>query len=662
MIARPISLLILPASILFIATSSTLAQDWKPVDPAHLALKSPVVDKDADAEAIFWEVRVQDEIDGSSPQTVLRHYVRIKIFTERGKEAQSKIDIAYPNTHKISDIAGRTIKPDGTIVELKKDGIFQRTVAKAGKLKLQAKSFAMPAVEPGSIIEYRWREVRGDQIAFYLRLYFQRDIPVQLVKYYLKPISLPGFPFGMRSLTFHAKFSQFQKERDGFYSCQMTNVPAFKEEPRMPPEDQVRPWMLVYYSKDRKLSPAQFWKEYGKEVYENHKGSMKPNDEVKRAATEIVGDATTPERKLERLYDFCRTKIKNIYADEVVMSDDDRKKIKDNKSPADTLKRGMGTGIDIDMLFGALASALGYEVRVAHLADRSDIFFDPNLPDDYFLNASVIAVMVGERWRFYDTSAVYLPAGMLPWYYEGQQALISDPKEPVFVGTPMSAPEKSVMKRVAKLRLADDGTLEGEVRMEYTGHLGADRKEYDDDDSADQREKTLFDRIRERMSTAELRNIKIENITDNSKPFVYSFQVRVPGYAQRTGRRLFLQPAFFQKGFGALFPTSQRTHDVYFHHPWSEDDTVEIELPPGFTLDSADSPSPFTIGQLGKYDVGISASGDGRIIQHRRTFSFGAQGMLLFPQKSYSQLKMAFDALHERDNHTLTLKQGGGNQ
>jgi len=49
----------------------------------------------------------------------------------------------------------------------------------------------------------------------------------------------------------------------------MENVPSFHEEPRMPPEDQLRPWLLVYYSEDKKLQAAQYWKEKGKEFYQN---------------------------------------------------------------------------------------------------------------------------------------------------------------------------------------------------------------------------------------------------------------------------------------------------------------------------------------------------------------------------------------------------------
>jgi hypothetical protein len=31
---------------------------------------------------------------------------------------------------------------------------------------------------------------------------------------------------------------------------------------------------------------------------------------------------------------------------------------------------------------------------------------------------------------------------------------------------------------------------------------------------------------------------------------------------------------------------------------------------------------------------------------------------LVFPKTTYPQLKQAFDVLHQRDNHTITFKQG----
>lgn len=635
---------------LTVASSNALAADWKPVPPEHIGMKSPSVEPDADAEALFWEVTVNDE----DLDTVLSHYIRIKIFTERGKESEGKVEIPYLGSTRIRDIAARTIKPDGTVIEMKKDAVFERTLLRASGFKVNAKSFALPGVEPGVIVEYRWREIRRSYA--YMRFYLQRAIPVQTVKYYIKPYAF--FQYGMRLAAFNGPSQlPIQKEKGGFYSVTVNNVTAYREEPRMPPEDQVRRWMLVYYSEGHKIEPQKFWKEHGKRVYDAYKPLMKVNDDVKRAAAEATGGASTPEEKLERIYNYCRTKVKNVYNEASGFTAEQREKMKENKQPSDTLKRGVGTTRDINMLFAAMATASGFDARLAQLGDRGDIFFDPNFPDDYFLNTANIAVRVGENWRFFDPGTSYIPFGMLRWQEEGVDALVSDPKDPVFVKTPLSPPDKSVQKRTAKLKLLEDGTLEGEVQIEYTGHLAAYHKANNDEDSADKREENLRDRIRSQMSTAELSEVRIENVTDQDKPFMCSFKVRIPGYALRTGKRLLFQPAFFQKGIGALFPTSQRRYAIYFQYPWMEDDTVIIELPEGYALDNADAPSPFNVDRHAHYDVKIGVFEGGRAIQYKRSFYFGGGNVLLFPTNSYSNLKKVFDELLERDNHTLAVRQ-----
>lgn len=559
--------------------------DWRPVTPEELAAKTPAVEKDADAEAIFWEVRIDDSLPD---ELSLKNYIRVKIFTDRGKDAQSKIDIQYAGSARVKDVAARVIKADGAIVELKKEDVFERTIVKANGVKVKAKSFALPGVEPGSIIEYRWRDVHPGGSANHLRLQFQRDIPIQSVSYFLRPF------MGMRYLPFRMGETRFVKDKDGFSRVTMTNMPAFHEEPKMPPEDEVRSWVFLFYSEDEKTEIAKYWQDIGKALFEATKDGMKVNDDVKAAIAGIVGDASTPEEKLHRLYDFCRLKIKNIDDDASGMSEDEKKKIKENKSPGDTLKRGMGTGGNIDVLFAALAKAAGFDARLALSGNRDDLFFDRGLANVSFLHSSFIAVRVGEGWEYFSPAEMYTSFGMLGWPEESQETLITDAKEPIWTKTSTSPPEKSLAKRTAKLSLLEDGTLEGDVNIEYTGHLAFDRKEYDDDDSPAQREGTLRDSIHERMSTAEVSNIKIENVTDPVKPYIYSYHVRVPGYAQRTGKRLFLQPGFFEHGREALFSGSERRHAIYFHYPWSEEDSVTIEVPAGFTLDNADAPAPFS--------------------------------------------------------------------
>lgn len=638
--------------------AAVLCEDWsswRPVDPAELAAKEPKVERNADAEALLWEVRVEDQWDGYHLNNILLHKIRIKVFNDRGREAHGKVDLTYPGKTRISDIAGRTVKSDGSIVELKKDGIFDRELVKASGIKVKAKSFVLPNVAAGDIIEYRWRETRSDSVANYMRLYFQREIPIQLVKYYIKPLSADWMPYQMRSWTFHGNNTPFQREANGFWSTTMSSMSAFHEEPYMVPEDQVRVWMLIYYTENQNLDADKFWKEHGRKVHKENKGKMKVDSDVQKQAAALVANAQLPEQKIEALFEFCRSQIKNIHDDASGFSSEQLEKMKPNKSPADTLKNRRGTGSDINLLFASMAAAAGSDARVAMLADRSDTFFDRSFADPYFLRAQNIVVRIGDKWRFYDPASRFVPLGMLRWHEEGVPALISDPKEPVFVITPLSGPEKSRRKRTANFSLSEDGTIEGDISEEQTGHFAAQYKEANDEESPGERERKLHDELKARYNSAEVTKIELGNATEPAKPFVTRYHLRIPGYAQRTGKRLFLQPNYFQRGIPARFPTSSRKHDIHFPYPWSEEDLITFQLPPGYALDSPEAPAVFTSGETSKYDVKINVSRDGRVLTYKRDFFFAG---VLFPASVYPQLKKLFDVVYRSDNHTLTLKQG----
>ena len=644
----PLLLLLLVASTgTHRSRASAGGEEWRPVDPADLALKTAVVEPNADAEAIFWDIRIDD---GGENDLVLNHYVRIKIFTERGRDQYSKIDIPYLSGIKIKDVAARTIKPDGSIVELLKDDIIEKTVVKVSGLKLRTKTFAFPGVEPGAIVEYKWKEVRSDSSADNMRLQFQRDIPVQAVTYRIKPakdMSWDVRPFNMDRF-------DFQREKNGFDVTTVNRMPAFREEPMMPPEDSVRSWALVrYHGFFSVLSSYSF---QAMQTYYVLQPYMKIDNDIKKKATEIVEGATTVDEKVLKIFDFCRTNIRNIDDKNAGFTEEDLEKLKENKKPSDTLKRGVGSGSDMNLLFAALVNALGYEARAVLLPDREQRFFDRNVIVPRALRASAIAVRSGETWKFFDLGSKYVTPPMLPWQEEGVDGLLAD-SQPEWLRTPMSSPDKSKEKRTATFTLDENGTLEGDVSIQYTGHLGVERKKLNDDDSPVQREENLKEAVKGRMSSAELTNIVVENATDPVKPFVYKYHVRVPGYAQRTGKRIFFQPGYFHKGIEALFSAGTRRYPIYFHFPWSEEDRITITLPKGYALDNADRPAPINVQEICKHEINMGVTKDQTQLIYQRNFLFGGKDAILFPVSTYDHMKRLFDEISRADNHMITLKQ-----
>jgi hypothetical protein len=322
-------------SLFFVCSQSISAQDktWREITPAELQMKTSTVEPNADAEAIFWEVRVDD----ASENLVMKHYVRVKVFSERGREKYSKVDIPFVKGAKIKNIMARVIKPDGSIVELAKEDVFEREIAKAGKLKIKAKSFAVPGIEPGVIVEYRYQEVYPLSSANNMRMVFQHDIPIQNISYYFKPAA------NVRYLTFNMNENKFVKDKNGFYRATLEKVPAIKDEPRMPPQDEVRSWLLLYYTDDTKGTASDFWSRAGGYIARTWeiKDTLKPGKELKAAAAEITSGATSPDEQLRKIYDFCKLRVKNISFDPN-LTDEQKEKSSRTNQPATHTKNYKG--------------------------------------------------------------------------------------------------------------------------------------------------------------------------------------------------------------------------------------------------------------------------------------------------------------------------------
>jgi hypothetical protein len=340
---------------------------------------------------------------------------------------------------------------------------------------------------------------------------------------------------------------------------------------------------------------------------------------------------------------------------------EERKSLKPNRSASDTLKQKAGSDIDVDALFVAMANAAGFEARMARVPDRGDTFFSPKLPTTYFLHDFIVAVKLDDKWEFFDPSTPYLDRGMLRWQAESNQALVSDPKEGFFAITQFSPPTFSKRERKAALKLLDDGAIEGTLSYAYTGHVARGQKDYYEEKTLAQIEEDWKKSLQDRLSTAELSDFHASDLTDTGKPMVVTHKVNVPGYATRTGKRILLQPAFFEHNVGPRFTETTRKWDLYFNHGWAEEDDVTIELPEGWELDEPVAPQTSSLGGVGNYSVTVQKTKDGRKLFYHRSFDWGRGSNLIIPVANYPILKKVWDFVQEQDNYTISLKQIANN-
>lgn len=129
--------------------SQTVSAGFQPVSPQELQMTKEPLAPGAAAIILYCQV----DRDDSGRTAHEYDYFRIKILTEEGRK-YADIEIPFfKGRSDVGTIRARTIRPDGSIAEF--DGkVFDKSIAKAKGLKYLAKTFTLPDVQVGSIIEY----------------------------------------------------------------------------------------------------------------------------------------------------------------------------------------------------------------------------------------------------------------------------------------------------------------------------------------------------------------------------------------------------------------------------------------------------------------------------------------------------------------------------
>jgi len=638
--------------------------NWLPISDSDRQLKNSSVEKDAAAEILLWRVHVVDEYLSVGLQRVFYHYIRLKVFDANGKEKLGTVDLPYREPGGIADVSGRTIKADGTIVELDRKAIYKRDLVRAGGRKAKVVSFAMPGVENGAILEYRWKQTQDDNRFRYLRLEFTRDLPVQKVTYFLKPLSNEYVASDqMYIVPFNCKPTPLQQDRDRWAETTVTNVPASVDEPYAPSDPNVQPWALLYYRAAAIRDPQKYWNDEAKKTYNQFKDLLKPNAEQKAAAMQVAAAAKTDDEKIAALTNYLRQHLRNVLDPDVTEAERNEflKKLPEDRqrTSAEIFKSKLALPDEMNVAFSALAMQVGLDVRPVLVANRNEVAIDVTmLPERYFIDDVALGLKAGDSWKVFSVSPRFLFPGMLPSADQGTSAIVTDSKAAMFMKTQVAPPESSIEVRMANLKLSAEGSLGGDVEEEYTGYRAEEYRLLLARQSPAQREQWAHDRIVRMFPDAEVGSIKIENIDDVLKAVRLTYHLDAPFFGQVTGKRILFHPNAFRRSQAARFSASERRYPVEFPFAWKESDQIRIELPAGYELENAENPGNLSFGEAGGYALSMGATRKGAATELilSRELTFGAKGAIAFPASVYPTLKKIFDEIELRDTHTLSLK------
>jgi len=649
---RLIAFIFLVATTVGLLPSPALAVNFQPVSADELKMTSEPKAPGAPAIILFRQVD-RDDRGLTAHEDV---YFRIKILTEEGRK-YADIEIPFwKESGNVVNIHSRTIKPDGTIVNFS-GKVFDKAIVKARGVKYMAKTFTLPEVQPGAILEYYYTIDFSEHYVFDSHWILNHELFTKKAKFSLKPYTNDNYPMNLR-WTWHdlpAGTAQPAEAPNRVIGLEVSDVPAFHTEDYMPPENELKSRVDFIYSEDTfEKDPTTYWKKLGKKRNSQLEGFIGKRKAMEQAVAEIVAAGDSPEVKLQKIYARVQQLRNTSYEVEKTEQEQKRSKEKEPDNVEAVWKKQYANGAELTWLFLALARAAGLEASGMWVPDRQNYFFSQLSMDGRRLDQNIVVVTLNGKDIFCDPGSAFTPFCMLPWFETGVIGLKLDKDGGTWLQTSLPDSTASGINRKGELKLNDTGDLEGKLTVTFTGLEASHRRVEERLADDAERKKFLEDEVKGSIPVA--CDVELTNHPDwknSTPPLVAEYTVKVPGWVSGAGRRALFPLGLFSAPEKHLFDHADRIHPIYFEFPFRRVDDVNIELPLGWQIATVPAPQKLG-GQAIAYAT--QAENDKGTLRLSRALSID---VLLLEQKYYAPLRTFFQTVRTNDEQQVILQPGG---
>lgn len=642
-------------AIVFLSLSYRMRafDDWLPISPDELKMTADPAHP-ADAIILYHEETLDD---------MTRHshsYTRVKILSEKGKD-RANIEIPYDAHYVgISDIRGRSIAPDGTITPFTGKA-FDSTIVKAQGVKYLAKTFTLPNVQVGSIIEWKYTEYWDDYIRDALWV-VQDNLFTKRAKFSFVPMVKPGhwIEDGRGDVLDRVSWvlvglpenSKIKTDNNGKMELELKDIPAFQEEDFAPPASVMKWRVNFYYGTDKMTKPQEFWKNEGKYWGKEVEKFTGRSSAVSSALSQVVAPSDGPAEKARKIYAFVQ-KIKNLNytsseggLDEIISHQGKQK-----RNLEGVLSNKEGYRDEIARLYLAMARAAGLPVYLMRVSDRDENIFRPNLPNRFQLTSEIAIVSLDGKDMFLDPGTPMCPFGHLSWQHTSTMGLRQMPDGgTALVETPAPSYKDAVSKRVGRIVLGEDGSAKGKIVVAWAGEDALVHRLSSLKTDVAGRKKELEDEIKALLPAGAIVQLDAsDGWNDAEAQLTANFSVEISGYASSAGKRMLVPKDLFQTRSRTPFAHGERKNPVYFSYPFYSMDETTVTFPGAFRLESITDPLPLQT-DFSLYKIQHTSSGNSVTVN--RDFAMGGIG---FQAQKYQELRNFYAGVATGDSEPLVL-------
>jgi len=592
------------------------------------------------------------------PDNLHSYYDRIKVLTEKGQELAT-VRIPYEHgVERVTEIRGRTIHADGTIIPFKAKPSDLMDF-KGKNLELNTVTFTLPSAEVGSILEYRlevslpvnrvseptWNI---QQRYFVHKEHFAFIHGVSGINYVKNSQGQP-----LDRLLYSSRLPQGAKVNfdrgKALFSIDLTDVPAAPEEDWMPPINTLN-WRVEFYYTETD-SGVKFWEDAGKRWAKEALEFTSPSGALTKAVAGIVAPTDTDEQKAQKIYAAVEKLDNTDFSREKSEVERKREKLRNVHKAEDIWKQQSGSANEIALLYVALARATGLNVWPVEVVNRNRAIFDLRYLSLSQLDDFLVVANIGGREVYLDPGQKMCPYGILHWKHTFASGFRLTGSGAVHATTPGSSSESEVVQRVADLTVDEQGNLKGTARFTMAGqealHWRQLALENDQEEVKKQFSESMRDSLPDGVSADFDHFLGLDDSTVNLIGFV-----KISGnLATATGKHLFLPGLFFESQAKHPFVAQDiRLTPVDVHYAKMLQDDVIYHLPSSFTVESA--PKTDDLSWPGYATLKIGSTMNANSVEVIRAF---VQNFALLDPKVYNDLHDFYLKVAAADQQQLVL-------
>ncbi len=604
----------------------------------------------ADAVYLYREEKTDDNLHYHS------YYVRIKVLTEKAKELATVRTPYERRGFKVTDIQGRTIHRDGTVIPLTAKP-SDLTDVKTKDYQVNSMVFTLPNVEVGSILEYRLQLRYEDTTVSSPTWQIQQAYFVHKAHYQFEPAKdLADITDAHGNTANNLMYAliltngaKMKHDVTGRFSLDVDDIPPIPTDDWMPPMNSINWRAEFYYS--AYATGADFWAKEGKRWAKETDRFADPSKTLKNAVAELVAPGDSDEQKARKLYDAVMKLDNTDFTRQKSSAERKTEKLKAIKNAEDVWTQKSGTSDDLALLYVALARAAGLHVYPMQVVNRDRALFDGSYLTLSQLDDYIVDVVLNGKDVYLDPGQKMCPFGLLHWKHSFASGLRLTDSGPNAVTTPMGTYTATAYDRVADLTIDDSGGVKGTARFILTGQEALYWRQLSIQNDETEVKKQFNESVRGYMPDGVQADFNhFVALPDYNSNLIAMVDVS-GNMGTATGKRFFLPGLFFEAHARHPFVAQdKRTTLVDVHYPKMQSDHVTYHLPTGFAVETAPQAADVSWPSHAVFKVKTDVSGSDVTVARTVAFNFS-----VLPAKDYGDLHDFYQKIATADQQQLVL-------